>query len=100
MKAQDKMKDIRRVAYRLPDDLCEKLEKIAILNHRSINDELISILNDYFNMPIAWENHVVEKVKSIALEGGYTVSFAVNFVISKYLEELQEIQENPKKAAV
>ena len=106
MKAINEDEKLQKVAYRIPPDICEKLKEIAIINRRSVNDEVITILQDYFDMPVKWEKWIEKKVKDIALEKGYTISWAVNYLVGTQLNKLDEAQndgaqekDDPQKAS-
>jgi len=91
-----------RPRYRIPDEIHKKLEELAELNGRSVNSEVINILRDYLEMPVKWEKWIIKAIQEIALEKGYTVSWAVNFLVGMKLSDLDEAgqkAENPKKAA-
>jgi hypothetical protein len=59
MKAGDKTEELIKATYRLPKNVCTRLEELAIKHRRSINDELIICLKEYF----AWQDEWVENKK-------------------------------------
>jgi TfoX/Sxy family transcriptional regulator of competence genes len=103
MKAGKKGEELTKVSYRLPAGICDKLEELAVLNRRSINDELVLILQDYFNMPVKWEKWIEKSIKEIAQEKGYTISWALNFLVGMKLSDMgvetSEDKENSQEAA-
>jgi hypothetical protein len=94
MKATNENEKLKKVGYRLPPDICDKLNEIAVINRRSINDEVIEILRDYFNMPIKWEKWIIQTIKKIAIEKGYTISWAINYLVATRLNQLDEASKN------
>ena len=88
MKATDKDGNLKKVAYRLPPELCEKLEKSAIENRRSINDELITIIEDFIDIPIKWEPGIMKAIKELAKKQGWSVSYTVNFLLGMKLSDI------------
>jgi len=51
MKVGKKDEELVKVTYRFPKELCEKIEESAIESRRSINDDLITILEIVFGSP-------------------------------------------------
>lgn len=44
------MQETKRFTFRIPSDLFDKIEEIAKINHRSVNAQIITILEDYISL--------------------------------------------------
>ena len=77
-----------RKTYELPKEICEKLANSAKENLRSINFELINILQDYFETgAIKWEPWIIKAIERYAQTRGASFSWAVNDLISQKIED-------------
>jgi hypothetical protein len=78
MKAGDKTEELVKATYRLPKNVCERLEKLAVEHSRSINDELITCLKEYF----AWQDEWAENRKQMEIMTPERIE-AINKVMKK-----------------
>jgi len=88
MKAMDKNDGLKPVTYRLPPEIIEKMEELSNIDRRSINDTVITILQDYLDMPVKWETWIINTIKEIAIEKKYTISWALNYLVANALNEV------------
>jgi len=102
MKGKNNDKNIRKVGYELPAELCDRLKQSASENDRSINYELANILKNYFKMPIRWEPWIVELIEKYAKRRKTSVSYTVNNILAGYFDEYGDrgdnIIEQPKNS--
>ncbi|MDR1902009.1 MAG: Arc family DNA-binding protein [Treponema sp.] len=71
MKVGNKDEGLQKVTYRLPITICEQLETAAIKHRRSMNDELIVSLEEYFtfaNMMSGISEKLLVKIEGLASE--------------------------------
>jgi len=79
--------------YLIPEDICEKLEQMANENKRSINNELVYILDSFIKMPILLETGIKKEIQKIADEKGWSISYTVNFYLGlKLTDENKRIE--------
>jgi arginyl-tRNA synthetase len=50
MKAKKEGEELVKVGYRLPPDIIKRIEKSAVEHRRSVNDEVITIFEEFFSV--------------------------------------------------
>jgi hypothetical protein len=86
MKAINKAEELVKATYRLPKDLCEELENLAITHRRSINDELITILEEYFAILMRFPEGLSGRLRRISLELNIPIKDIVSRIVEKNLD--------------
>jgi len=89
-----------RRTYELPKSICEALEKSAENNMRSINFELINILQEYFNSDfVKLEPHTKKIIDDHAKRHGSSFSWAANYLLADGIRHEEEAVEKRKESA-
>ena len=94
MKANEEYKDLTRTTARLPKDVYQKIENQAKENRRSINDELIVILNEYFDGSFVKLDTTIKKTVAMYAESkGFTIAEATNYLVATRISVIEEIED-------
>jgi hypothetical protein len=100
MKAGKKDEELVKVAYRLPKIVCNCLEESAIKNRHSINDELITILEDYFNSDLVKLDPTIKNaVEKFANVHSQTVTGATNYLVATKINVMEWVHDIGKEEA-
>lgn len=94
MKAGNKEEGLQKVTYRLPKAICGQLEEAAIRHRRSMNDEVIVTLEDYFdssNMMSEISDKLLAKIEGYACdETNGDLSKMMAILIHEAVDEREE----------
>jgi hypothetical protein len=100
MKANEKYKELTRTTARLPKGIYEKIENQSNENRRSINDELIIILNEYFDDSfVKLDTAIKIAVAKFAEAKGLTITAATNYLVSTKISVFEWIEDIIKEEA-
>ena len=83
MKAREINDELLDRAYRLPKNIIEEIEKSADKNRRSINNEMIVILDLYFNKTICLPDDLRDRLDRVS----EVLLIPIKDIISRILEE-------------
>ena len=89
--------------YKLPKELCDRLEASAVKNKQTNNKELIDILENYFSSEdksekiIKLEPWIEKSITEVAEKKGSSLSWEVNFLLALKLSDF-DIEEKNYKA--
>ena len=82
MKTKKDNEKLIRVTVPFPSELWTKVKKLALINRRSANDEVINILSEYFDGSLVKLDSIIKKIVEITVEKkGFTIAEAVNYLI-------------------
>jgi len=99
MKAKNKEEEYVRFTARVPKNIYSQMEDYAITNRRSINDEMIIAIQEYYSSGlIKWNSIEKRFVENQAKNRNCTFSEAVNYLINERMKDSDITESGIEKA--